>query len=296
MNKIALGTAQLGMNYGISNKRGKIPPKEVFEILTKAIDFEIDVLDTAYVYGTSEDAIGKFLLENKANIKIITKLPSIGDEYSKEKIYNFFRTSLNRLKQKNIFCYMVHDVADILNDKANFISKTFEDLKKEKLIEKIGVSVYDKKEIDFVLRNFEFDIIQLPFSIFDQRLLQDSTIKMLKEKGKEIYARSIFLQGVIFLEKENIPNQIKDIAVHIKKLEQLGHKIKLSKEEIALLFVYSNSYIDRVVIGIDNIMQLERNMDILKKLEYFKSITKTTDFEEIRINNPILVNPGKWKE
>lgn len=294
MRKFVLGTAQLGFDYGIINKEGKPNKLEAFEILETAAKQNIGCFDTAYSYGSSEEIIGDFLQNYKFDIKIITKLPKMDCNYSKKKIHNFFFTSLDRLKQKNIFCYMVHSVTDVLNDQSGIVSRTFEELKKEGLIEKIGVSVYEKKEIAPVLEKFDFDVIQLPFSIFDQKLLQDSTIKKLKKFGKEIHVRSVFLQGLIFSNKHNLPDKLKNISEHVERLERLGEKIGLSKEEIALLFVYSLDAIDRVVVGVDNVRQLKKNINILNKLEYFKRMTKKIDFDTFRIKDPILVDPRKW--
>lgn len=294
-DKLVLGTAQVGFSYGIANKRGKPSKLEAYKIMQTAVEYNIDCFDTAYSYGTSEEIIGDFLQRYKFDhVKIITKLPALTGDYSKEKIYDLFFTSLHRLKQKSIFCYMVHSVADILNDSSCFITRAFRKLKRDGLIRKIGVSVYEKEEIKSILDNFDFDVIQLPFSIFDQRLLKDSILEKLKKKGKEIYARSVFLQGLLFLDKDNLSGKLKKFLVYRNKFERLAERIGLSKEEMALLFVYSKDDIDKIIVGVDNVVQLKRNINILNKLEYFKIISSAINFEEFSISDSFFIDPRKW--
>ena len=63
MNKLALGTVQFGMNYGIANNSKKIfPQKSISEILKLAKLSKITTLDTAIAYGSSEKLEKKILI------------------------------------------------------------------------------------------------------------------------------------------------------------------------------------------------------------------------------------------
>ena len=116
-NKLVLGTAQLGLNYGIANKSGKPAENKVFEIMKYAVENGMSYFDTAYSYGDSEITIGKFLNSYKAyknKLNIITKMPSLKKTENNEKNMNYyFFQSLHRLGQESIFCYMVHDFKSI---------------------------------------------------------------------------------------------------------------------------------------------------------------------------------------
>lgn len=296
-NKLVLGTAQLGLDYGIANKEGRPSEKEAFKIMKYAIESGILYFDTAYSYGNSETTIGKFLNTYEAyknKINIITKIPSLKNEKLNEKnINNRFFESLNRLGQKSIYCYMVHDFNDIVNN-CNVINKNFLKFKDEGLIKKIGVSIYDKSQIIFLLKNFDFDLIQIPINIFDQRLLMDDILVDLKKRGIEIYARSVFLQGLIFLDKYNLPSKFKSIKKQLKKLNDISLKFNISKEEIALVFISVINEIDKIVIGIEKIEQLKRNIKIANNFKNFNKIKSIINFKDFVIEDENIIDPRKW--
>lgn len=296
-NKLVLGTAQLGLNYGIANKTGKPVESEALEIMKYAVENGISYFDTAYSYGNSEIIIGKFLdlhKNYKNRINIITKMPSLKKEKLNEKnINNRFFESLNRLGQKSIYCYMVHDFNDIRNN-CDEIGKVFLKFKENNYIKKIGVSIYDKSQIKFLLKNFDFDLIQIPINIFDQRLLMDDILVDLKKRGIEIYTRSVFLQGLIFLDKNNLPLKFKSIKKQLEKLNDISLKFNLSKEEIALIFVSTINEIDKIVIGIEKIEQLKRNIKIANNFKNFNKIKSIINFKYFAIEDEDMIDPRKW--
>jgi len=296
-NKLVLGTAQLGLNYGIANKTGKPEENKAFEIMKYAAEKGISYFDTAYSYGNSEIIIGKFLNTYKSyknKINIITKMASLKKEKLDEKnINNHFFESLHRLGQESIYCYMIHDFNDMKNN-CDEIAYSFTKLKKEGYIKKIGVSVYDEFQINYLFKNFEFDIIQLPINIFDQRLLENGSLIKLKKKNIEIYARSVFLQGLIFLNYNTIPLSLKKVNNYIEKLNSISLKYNLTKEEIALLFIDSINEIDKIVIGVEKIGQLQRNVKILSKLENFTKIKTLINFKDYFIKDLNVIDPRRW--
>ena len=162
-NKLVLGTAQLGLDYGIANKSGKPEENKAFEIMKYAVENGINYFDTAYSYGNSETTIGKFLNTYEAyknKVSIITKMPSLKNEKTSEKtIFNYFLESISRLKQESIYCYMIHDFSDIENN-CDEIEKNFLKLKENGYIKKIGVSIYEPYQLEFLVKYFDFDLIQ----------------------------------------------------------------------------------------------------------------------------------------
>lgn len=296
-NKLILGTAQLGFKYGIANTIGKPTEKQAIEIMKYAVENGIRYFDTAYNYNDSESRIGIFLnfyknYKNKVNI--ITKMPSLKEEKLDEKnINDRFFESLHRLEQESIFCYMVHDFNDIKNN-SYLMTKIFFKLKNDGYIKKIGVSVYDENQIKFLIRNFDFDLIQIPINIFDQRLLKDDILLDLKKRGIEIYARSVFLQGLIFLDRNNLPLKFKSIEKYLEKINNISLKFNIPKEDIALLFINSINEIDRIVIGVEKIEQLKKNIGALNRSENFTKIERAINFQDLFIENKEIIDPRKW--
>ena len=296
-SKIVLGTAQLGSNYGIANKEGKPTKKDAFRIMKYAIEKGIFYFDTAYCYGNSEIIIGKFLnFYNDCNnkINIITKMASLSNEIINEKIIRkYFFNSLHRLKQESIYCYMVHNFNDVKNN-CDLINDSFLKLREEGYIKKIGVSVYDKHQIDYLLKNFNFDLIQLPVSVFDQRLLENNVLSELKKRKKDIYARSIFLQGLIFLNKDSLPLKFKSIRKYLEKINNISLKFDISKEEIALLFINSISEINKIVIGLGKIEHLKKDIKAVNRLEKLTKIERFINFQDLFIKDIKIIDPRKW--
>ena len=296
-NKLVLGTAQLGLNYGIANKTGKPTKGESFNIMKLAVESGISYFDTAYSYGDSEIVIGKFFEsygEYGGKVNIITKMPAFGGRIITEKLINkYFFESLGRLNEESVYCYMIHDFNDIVNN-SDIIGKVFLFLKKKGFIKKIGISVYNKSQIKYLLENFEFDLIQLPINIFDQRLVVSGILYDLKKKGIEIHARSVFLQGLIFLDKNSLPLSLSRAMPYIKKLEGISSQLDMTKEEIALLFVNSINEIDKIVVGVEKIEQVRRNVDTLNKVRIFEKSKDSIPFDSFFIKDEDIVNPAKW--
>ena len=296
-SKLILGTAQLGLDYGIANKIGKPEENKAFEIMKYAVENGINYFDTAYNYGNSEIIIGKFLnfhknYKNKVNI--ITKIPSlINEKISEKTIFNYFLESISRLKQESIYCYMIHDFKDIKNN-CEEIGKAFLKLKENGYIKKIGVSIYEPYQLEFLVKYFGFDLIQLPISIFDQRFITNKSLQRLKRKNIEVYARSIFLQGLLFLEENTLSPKMYKFKDCISRLNEISLKYNFSKEEIALLFVKAITEIDKIVIGVEKIDQLQRNYKILRKSDSFNKIKTLINFEYFSIKDTNIIDPRRW--
>ena len=215
-NKLALGTVQWGLNYGISNLKGKTTSNEVKNILEKAQKENIKILDTSPQYGDSEKILGENNLEN---FDLVTKTEKFSNELiskkDKEFLISTFKKSLFKFSVNSIYGLLIHNVDDIFKEGGNYLIDGLETLKNKKFVEKIGISVYSSEQIDKALNIFKPDIIQAPINIFDQRLIKDGTLKKLKNLNIEVHARSIFLQGLIFLKDNNLPNYFQPWKKHI---------------------------------------------------------------------------------
>lgn len=296
-NKLVLGTAQLGFNYGIANKTGKPSKNESFNIMKLAAESGISYFDTAYSYGDSEIIIGKFLKtckEYRDKVNIITKMPALKERIVNEKLINrYFSESLERLNKSSMYCYMIHDFNDIA-DNSDVISKVFLSFKDAGFIKKIGVSIYNESQIKFLLENFELDLVQLSINIFDQRLVKSDVLCDLRKKGIEIYGRSIFLQGLIFVDEKSLPPSLLGAIPYIKRLGEISSQLGMTKEEIALLFVNSISEIDKIVLGVEKIEQLKRSIDAFNRVRTFNKSKDIIPFNSFSIKDENIINPARW--
>ena len=279
-DKLAIGTAQFGLNYGINNTRGKVPLEEVREILRFAYDSGINTLDTASLYGDSEDALGKSIAD-KDRYKIITKF--------KTAPLATLQNSLGRLHQGSVYGYLYHSFSSFEKNEGDY--KELMLLKKQKKVRKVGFSLYYPSELEYLFeKDIAFDMVQVPASIFDQRFL--TYLPMLKKKNIEVHARSVFLQGLVYKDPEELGGHFNRIKDKIGKLYRISRMNNIPVGAICLMSIIQNPYIDKVIIGIDNKDNLRENMG------YDKYAGKVNELHDeilsLRETDEDLIIPANW--
>lgn len=282
--KLAIGTAQFGMPYGIANQNGQVQQDEITDILDLARENGISTLDTAKAYGTSEKAIGNYLKNcPKQSWEINTKISD-----RKTKISQQLQDSTEKLT----ICptsVMAHSTELFLEDTFQI---ELEGVKKEQFMRKFGVSLYNEDEIDRVLASdFKFDIIQLPLNILDTRLYRSRMLTRLYEKDIEIHIRSAFLQGLFYLPDAELNKRFPVALPYLQKLKSIAGKAGLTLAELSLLWLVSLEEVSKVVIGVDTTSQLKAHLQTLEK------IVDADVFEEalsVHYENETVLNPSLW--
>jgi len=290
--KLALGTAQFGLDYGISNQSGQTSQSEVNKILTYARQHNIKTLDTSCSYGNSEAVLGQYS-DSLSTFKVITKTPSLLDDSLNEShekyIFSSFEQSLQQLQQNTVYGLLVHACDDLLKPGGHYLYNALQSLKSKGLVKKIGVSIYSKQQLDQILEHFDVDIVQLPFNILDQRLLLDGSLTQLKRKNIEVHARSIFLQGLLLLDTKNLPKQFTIYKQELKAVEQHAAANELSKLELMIGFTNGITEIDQIICGVNNCAQLT---ELVKASD--KRIV-ANNVEHLAVWNEELLCPVHWK-
>jgi len=289
--KIALGSVQFGIPYGVSNNEGKTSKKQALSILNFAQKKGIRTIDTAPSYGDSERVLGK-LFEGE-EWDIITKtLPfnskSINEEQI-EQLRSVFRESLVSLHKKSIYGLLVHSCNDLLKPGGEKIFREMERLREIGMVKKIGVSVYNSKQIAAILGKFNIDLIQLPINILDQRLVSGGQLTRLKNHGVEIHARSVFLQGLLLMSPNNIPSWFDPVRGVLESFHKEAKKRNMSVLQLALSFVQSIDEIDKVIVGVNTLRQLQEVVSAASIR------VNTTELSYISTDDPAFINPVNWK-
>ena len=198
--KIIIGTANFGMKYGLGYKN--VNQKEIKKILSFGKKNGIRTLDTAPSYKNAFENLRRNKIENW---DIISKIPSIPKniENIKNYIKKIFFSNLKKINLSKIHTILIHDEKDILNvTKGKKILKILNHFKKEKLVKRVGCSIYDSYKVKRVIKNYDFDVIQCPYNIFDKRLVDSGLFRLLKKRKINIHLRSIFLQGLLLKKKK----------------------------------------------------------------------------------------------
>ena len=182
-----------------------------------------------------------------------------------------------------------HSFMDYIKLERDFLKEFINRLKKSGKVESLGVSIYSNFEVDDLLKDNLIDIVQLPFNLLDNNNLRMESINNLRNSGKIIHSRSAFLQGLFFLKISEIKNfEIKTLII---KLNEICIENDITMEELALQYCLTQESIDYVLIGVDSLSQLIRNIKISKNII---SKTVVNQIEEIIISDPLLINPNKW--
>ena len=283
-HKLGLGSAQWGLDYGISNNSGQSTKQDVKKILKLATSVGIKIIDTAYSYGNSEKIIGE---NNLDFFNIVTKIPANSFNEAKSTRDIFFE-SLENLGLKKIYSLLLHNCDDIFSEGSETKIETLKQLKSLGYINKIGFSAYNKTQIENALTFFKPDIIQLPFNVFDQGLLHDGTLALLKSLNIEIHARSSFLQGLLLMDISKLPVYFDKWRKSFETWHQYCSKIKSSPKSVALSFSASQQLIDKVIVGVENEIQLLELLNI-------PIISNELDLKFLSSKDENLINPSKWK-
>ena len=285
-DKIIIGTAQFGLDYGIANSLGKMKTGEIKKIIKYAKTNNIKNIDTAHAYGDSEKRLGNVGIKN---FNVVIKLPASNPTYPYGKwVKKSINSSFKKLKIKKADTVLVHNAKFLLDPKMG--KKIYEELKRFKnknIINNIGVSIYSISDLKNIIKKFSMDVVLVSLNIFDQRILNKKIINILKRRNIKIYTRSTFLQGLLLIPKNRIPIKFNRWK---KKFDmwfrEIGKK-KVSSYDACLDFVLKNKDVDKTLIGIDNFEQFKQIFKDKPKINI-----NYKKFNSNKINK--LINPAKW--
>jgi aryl-alcohol dehydrogenase-like predicted oxidoreductase len=286
--KLALGTAQFGLTYGVANKLGKITHDDGKAMLKIALANNIDTLDTAIAYGDSEACLGEI---GTQGFNVVTKLPRLpidcGDLGAW--VANEVQASLDRLRVPNVYGLLLHHPEQLLGQEGVGIYKKLLQLKDDGLVQKIGISIYSPTELTALYSQFRFDLVQAPFSLIDQRLHSSGWLRRLKESGIEVHTRSTFLQGLLLMDQKSIPEKF----LPWRKLWKAWHRWLADREvspvHACLAYPLLFSEVDRVVVGADSVNQLAQILSAVKNQIDIKML-------DLKCDDEALINPANWNK
>jgi len=295
--KLVLGTANFGLTYGIANNR-MLSEEEAFAILEKAVEVGVCRLDTARGYGDAEKVIDRFFRGHGKVFDVVTKLPD--REYLvAQDVERQIKTSLENLGVGRIDTLLLHSFRSFERFR-EILLPVFEQYISAGLIGEYGLSVYHPYEIETAIEmarrdRFPIAAVQFPLNLFDQRFLKDGYLQKLRASGIALYARSIFLQGLFFMDCASLGSHFEPAKPKIKELVNLARLHGTSIEALALLFAVSSG-VDHVVLGVDSAAQLEKNaalmaIDTANLLSELKS-----RFDMLEVADEDIILPYRWKQ
>lgn len=296
--KLCLGTVQFGMDYGIKGQK-QPSVEQAVEMLDYATQNGIDNIDTANAYGTAEDVVGTFLGKKtiaRDKLFIISKFrPNLLDDVKPDKYYEIMRknleNTLSRLHTDYLDSYLLHSARYIYNDA---IIETLNRMKDDGLVKRVGVSVYEPEEAKTCIERPDVEFMQLPYSIFDQRMEKTGVFKDAEKDNIQIHSRSAFIQGLILMDEDEVPPFLAKAKPIVKKISMLCERHGLSRISLAMNYVKQQSRISHLVFGVDSLEQLKEDIQIFGEdisKDIIADIAK--EFTDIEAD---IVMPSLWKK
>lgn len=284
--KLALGTVQFGMDYGVANSSGRVAFHEVCTILKHAQEYGMDTLDTAIAYGESEAVLGRFGI---GQWKTITKLPAVPDDCKDVArwVNDQLLQSLNRLRVTRLYGVLLHRPSQLLERIGPALYDALQGVQSCGMTRKIGVSIYDPTELDALSNVYSFGLVQAPLNILDRRMVETGWLKCLSEAGVEVHARSAFLQGLLLMPTDRRLFRFNQWQRTWRIWDNWLSKTGFTPLQACLRYFNGLPEINRVVVGVDSTSQLNQ---ILSAHE--GKLPSLPEFE--KLEDERLINPAIW--
>ncbi|QFY62025.1 aldo/keto reductase [Rhizobium grahamii] len=260
MSKLALGTVQFGMKYGVANAGERVSTAELDAIIATAREHGIDTLDTAIAYGDAEANLGA---ANTGDFRIVTKLPPFPADVADVRswITANIRASLGRLRRPSVDAVLLHRSHEIIGRHAEAYRAGLADLKTAGLCAAVGVSIYAPAELQAIWSDgagWKPELIQAPYNVLDRRLDTSGWLDRLADAGVRVHTRSAFLQGLLLMPADKRPAYFTPFAALLDRWRDWCIAQDTQPLAEALCFVCGDARIEKAVIGADTAVQLRQ--------------------------------------
>ena len=291
--KLALGTAQFGLPYGVANTRGRPDDEAVARILRLAAVAGVRVIDTAALYGFAEEVLGRCLPLGHA-FDLVTKTPKFGGMNGIDAVLalrSAFEKSCAKLRAERVFGLLAHDANDLLSAAGETLWREMLLLRAAGRVVKVGASVYSGNQIDALLQRYPLDLVQLPISLLDQRLLHGGQLDRLRASGVEVHARSAFLQGALLMPVDVLPPHLAALRPNIERIASQAAGHGMNTLTAAMRFVSGLPQVAAVVCGVDGVDQFEQLVHAMQSSDPALSLAESA---ACACDEEILLDPSQW--
>ncbi len=289
MMKLGLGAARFGMECAASAERGRLTEAEAMAAVALAADAGVRLIDTSAQFGESEAVLGRVLPKAPPSpppFRVITKTAPIA--MGVQMVESAARASLLRLRIERAGALVVHTAADLLGAEGPQLWARMNALKGEGFYEAVGISARASDDPVGLARRFKPDLMQLPVSLLDQRLVADGTLATLAEMGVEVQLRSIFQQGLLFLPRDGLPANIADAGPRLSRIRRTIMEAGADPMQAALAFALNRPEASAVIVGVASAAEFRA------VLAAAVSPSPVLDWDALRLDDPVALNPQLW--
>ena len=299
--KLALGTVQFGLPYGVTNRDGQPAPSVVRDVLALARDRGVAMLDTASAYGTAEQIVGESMAHLGYAADVVTKVPPLltqGEDRMTPahvaQARTAFEGSLRSLRVDRVHGLMVHRGADLLAHNGDALWRMLEEERNAGHAGRIGASVYTPQEADALLARYRLEIIQIPANLYDARFRTSGSLARLAAAGVEVHVRSLFLQGVLLGDADALPPFMAHLrnhhAAYLRDAETRG----LGRAAACLAPWLHEPDVAFLVVGCQTVAQLREILDAVRQAEDAADADCRALAQNHVLTDSRILNPAEW--
>lgn len=285
--RLAIGTAQFGLTYGISNQNGQVSREVARQIVDLARKAGVDTIDTAIAYGDSEACLGEV---GVGDFRIVTKLPPMPDHITDvaKWVRVQIRGSLDRLGVARVYGLMLHRADQLIYKHGQALATALQQARQDGMVAKVGVSIYDPEQLAAIMPVCPPDIVQAPLNLLDRRLETSGWLQRLNDAGVEVHTRSAFLQGLLLMDRAAMPPRFERWHSLWDSWQAWLVAHALSAPRACLQYPLSLPQVDCVVVGVSSTAEFEMLLD--------DAAAAVTELPNLVCSDPDLINPSNWNQ
>lgn len=291
--KLGLGTAQFGLDYGITNRSGATLPTEVASIVEHASAHGVHTIDTAALYGNAEEVLGS-ALPRPHPFRIVTKTLILDAtqpaRVAVEQVRAGVLRSRERLGESHLAGLLAHRVDDLLGPHGDRFQDMLQELKSDGWVDKIGASLYTPEDVDKVLQRRAIDIVQIPLNVFDQRHVAGGSLAALRSAGVEVHVRSAFLQGLLLAPLHVLPAGLAALRPRLERWQRHCTELGLSPLQVCLGFLKGLPGVDVAVCGATRSVEWQ---EIVAACEATPALPPDS-LKDLAVSDDKLIDPRNW--
>jgi aryl-alcohol dehydrogenase-like predicted oxidoreductase len=295
-SEIALGTVELGLDYGIPGHGQHIRPVETdaIRLLNEALDLGVNFIDTARAYGNSEEIIGKALKHRRGEYILATKIGpfdacDLESPTLRDRVWKSLETSLRMLQTDYIDLLMIHSASVEVIQKSDKLLEALYAIRQQGYIRYLGASVYEDAAPE-ALRRGGFECLQIPYNALD-RMSEETILPSASEKGVGIVARSVLLKGAITARYRELPDDLSELKAAAASLEHLAEAAGMSLPEMAFRYVLSSDVI--ALCGTARREELRSAIEAANRGPLDAELV--AQIQKICVVDRRQLNPGNWR-
>jgi aryl-alcohol dehydrogenase-like predicted oxidoreductase len=289
LQKLGLGAARFGSSCGGPTGRDRLSDAEAMTAVALAADAGVRLIDAGAQSGDSEAVLGRILPETPPNpppFRVIAKTAPIS--LGVQMVETAARASLVRMRIERAGALVIHTASDLLGPEGPELWARLNSLKDEGLYHAVGISARGADDPVGLARRFKPDVMQLPVSLLDQRLVTDGTLATLAEMGVEVHLRSVFQQGLLFLPRDGLPSNLAEAGPRLSRIRRTIAEAGADPMQAALAFALNRPEASAVIVGVASAAELRA------VLAAAVAPSPALDWDALRLDDPAALNPQLW--